>query len=108
MIGKNSPQTNTIGKRKKVRDLCASGTSHTETTMNNSRKVDSHACRLAYIDLVIDIEVRVMEAQELDRHSTADMTMNVSGRTNDDRLAEAVERVGRALYQPEGVPEEYC
>ena len=70
-------------------------------------KIDFHACRLAYINLVIDSGVSVKQEQELARHSAADMTMNVYGRANVDRLAEAVERVGRAFLQPEGVPEEY-
>ncbi len=46
-------------------------------------------------------------AQEIARHSTADMTMNVYGRVNDDRLAEAIERIGHTFLEPEGVPEEY-
>ena len=49
----------------------------------------------------------VKETQELARHSTADTTMNVYGRANDERLTDAVKRVGRVLLQPEGVPEEY-
>jgi integrase len=70
-------------------------------------KLDFHACRTAYINLVIDSGVTVKEAQELARHSTPELTMNIYGRANEERLAAAVERVGEALKPTEGVPGEY-
>ena len=45
------------------------------------------------------------EAQDLARHSTLDMTMNTYGRVREERLAEAVERAGRAILQPARVPD---
>jgi integrase len=60
-------------------------------------KLDFHACRLAYINFVIESGVTVKEAQELARHSTPDLTMNVYGRTREDRLSQAVEKVAASL-----------
>ena len=57
--------------------------------------------------MVLESGVSVKEAQELARHSTPELTMNVYGRARDERLAEAVERVGEALKPPKRVPEEY-
>jgi integrase len=55
-------------------------------------KLDFHACRVAYINQVLDSGVSVKEAQALARHSTPEMTMNVYGRVLEDRLADAVEQ----------------
>ena len=63
-------------------------------------KIDFHACRLAYINFVIEAGVSIKEAQSLARHSTPDLTLNVYGRTREDRLSEAVERVA-SMLQPE-------
>ena len=60
-------------------------------------KLDFHACRVAYVTHVIESGVTVKGAQELARHSTPMLTMNVYGRAREDRLAEAVEKVGEAL-----------
>ncbi|MBI2503265.1 MAG: tyrosine-type recombinase/integrase [Candidatus Latescibacteria bacterium] len=71
-------------------------------------KVDFHALRVAFINLVIDSGATVKEAQTLARHSTADLTMNVYGRTRPERLAETVERVAEKLFSiPEHVPSMY-
>jgi len=70
-------------------------------------KLDFHACRTAYINLVIESGVTVKEAQELARHSTPELTMNIYGRAREERLIAAVERVGEALKPTEGVPGEY-
>ena len=43
-------------------------------------KIDFHACRVAYINLVIESGVTVKEAQELARHATPELTMNIYGR----------------------------
>ena len=60
-------------------------------------KLDFHACRLAYINLVIESGVTIKEAQTLARHSTPQLTMNVYGRAREDRLAETVERVAAGI-----------
>ena len=70
-------------------------------------KLDFHACRLAYINLVIESGVTVKEAQELARHSTPELTMNTYGRAREERLVAAVEKVGDALRPVERVPVEY-
>ena len=70
-----------------------------------SGKIDFHACRVAYISLVIESGVTVKEAQELARHSNPELTMNVYGRTQPSHLAQAVERVAEGLIQPERVPD---
>ena len=70
-------------------------------------KIDFHACRVAYISLVIESGATVREAQELARRATPDLTMNVYGRVRPERLGEAVERVAGALRGTERVPEEY-
>ena len=44
-------------------------------------KLDFHAIRLAYINLVLEFGVSAKEAQALARHSTPDLTFNLYGRT---------------------------
>ena len=71
-------------------------------------KLDFHACRVAFINLILDQgEVTPKEAQELARHSTLDLTMNVYGRVREGRLAEAVERAGAAIFRERSVPDVY-
>ena len=60
-------------------------------------KIDFHACRLAYINFVLEAGASVKEAQTLARHSTPEMTLNVYGRVREERLADAVERVAADL-----------
>ena len=60
-------------------------------------KLDFHACRVAYINLVIESGVTVKEAQALARHATPQLTMNAYGRTRDDRLTKAVENVAMTI-----------
>ena len=68
-------------------------------------KIDFHACRVVYINLVLESGVRLKEAQTLARHATPELTMNVYGRARDEQLSEAVENVGkRLLSQQEFVP----
>lgn len=56
-------------------------------------KLDFHACRLAYINFVLETGASVKEAQALARHSTPELTMNVYGRTRKERLSETAEKV---------------
>ena len=71
-------------------------------------KLDFHACRLAYINFVIESGATVREAQALARHSTPEMTMNVYGRVRPERLSTTVEGIAqelkavqkRAIYVP--------
>jgi integrase len=60
-------------------------------------KLDFHACRLAYINLLLESGASVKEAQTLARHSTPELTMNVYGQTRKDRLAETAEEVAANL-----------
>jgi len=60
-------------------------------------KVDFHALRVAFINFVIDSGASVREAQALARHSTPQLTMNTYARARDERLVEAVEKVGAAI-----------
>jgi integrase len=75
-------------------DLEAAGIPKT----NPKGKLDFHACRTAYINLVLESGMATpKEVQELARHSTIDLTMNVYGRTRDERLSAAVESVGEIV-----------
>ena len=60
-------------------------------------KVDFHACRVAYVSLVLEAGAGAKEAQVLARHATANLTMNVYARTRDQRLADITEAVGSAI-----------
>jgi hypothetical protein len=60
-------------------------------------KVDFHAARVAYINLVLETGVHPKEAQTLARHSTPEMTMNVYGRTRKENLSDAVEQVANEV-----------
>ncbi len=71
-------------------------------------KIDFHAARVAYINLVLESGVTVKEAQALARHSTPEMTMNVYGRTRKENLSDAVEQVAKAVEtQEKYVPSMY-
>ena len=73
-------------------------------------KIDFHASRTAYINLVLESQgITPKEAQELARHSTLELTMNVYGRVRQGRLAHIVEEVGEFLHPKEAevVPELY-
>lgn len=70
-------------------------------------KIDFHACRVAFINLVLENQkVTPREAQELARHATTELTMNVYGRVRQDRLSQIVEEVGEFLRpaEPQVVP----
>ena len=76
------------------KDLEAGGT----PAMTAKGKLDFHALRTAYINFVLDSGANVKTAQELARHATPDMTMNVYGRARDEKMREAVESVGNMLF----------
>lgn len=70
-------------------------------------KLDFHAVRLAYINLVIESGVTVKEAQVLARHETPELAMNTYGRAREERLWTVVEQVAQAIRvisvsRPEG------
>ncbi|MDP6985495.1 MAG: hypothetical protein QGG05_20635, partial [Candidatus Latescibacteria bacterium] len=67
-------------------------------------KLAFHACRAAYVSLVLESGATAKEAQELARHSTPDLTMNVYGRTREDRLTDTVEHIGEAVSTPIRAP----
>ena len=64
-------------------------------------KIDFHACRVAYINLVLESGARVKEAQTLARHATPEMTMNVYGRARKERLSEVVEQMAKSVVREE-------
>ena len=65
-------------------------------------KLDFHACRTAYINLVIAAGADVKTAQELSRHSTPHLTMNIYGRAADYRLTRVAEAVGEMISPSAG------
>jgi len=66
-------------------------------------KIDFHAFRAVYVTLVVEAGATVKEAQELARHSTPNLTMNVYARARDKRLCDVVETVGESIH-----PEKTC
>ena len=71
-------------------------------------KVDFHACRVAYINLVLEDAATAKEVQDLARHATPQLTMNVYGRVREESLAQTVEKVaGRVLSEEKYVPSMY-
>jgi len=62
---------------------------------------------VAYINLVIEHVATVKDAQALVWHATPDLTMNVYGRTRDERLAQGVEQLSEAVQPVKRVPMHY-
>ena len=60
-------------------------------------KLDFHALRVTYINLVIESGVNLKEAQTLARHASPEMTMNIYGRTKEERLSLAVEQIAERV-----------
>ena len=56
---------------------------------------------MAYVTLVVDSGAGAKEAQELARHSTPNLTMNVYARTQNKRLVEVVNKVGDMVKAPD-------
>lgn len=63
-------------------------------------KIDFHALRLAYINLLIGLKTDFKTILELSRHTAAYMTA-LYARTQDENIDEAVESVGRLVLPPE-------
>ena len=59
--------------------------------------VDFHALRVTYATLLIERGASPKETQELLRHASPDMTMNVYARTRQDSLPRLAERIGETL-----------
>ncbi len=76
------------------RDLEAAGIS----LVTVEGKLDFHALRVTYDNLVIESGASVKEAQELMRHSTPELTMNTYGRARKERLSELAEDVGLKVF----------
>ena len=75
---------------------------------NPKGKLDFHACRVAYINLVLESGLATpKEVQELARHSTLDLTMNVYGQTRDERLSATVEGIGDVVLSQNCVSDVY-
>lgn len=69
-------------------------------------KLDFHAIRTAYVNLLFQSGADVKTAQVAARHASADMTLNVYGRTREDALTELAEAVGETVLKaPDGQTE---
>jgi aspartate kinase len=60
-------------------------------------KADFHSLRTTHVNLGIELGFDVKTAQTLARHKTAEMTLNVYGRSNPERLRGAVESLDAAI-----------
>ena len=58
-------------------------------------KLDFHALRVTYINLVIASGVNPKEAQTLARHATAELTIGLYGRAADQRLVQAIDQIAQ-------------
>ena len=63
-------------------------------------KLDFHALRTTYINLVIESGASLKEAQDMARHRSPELTMNVYGRSRRDRCSELAEKVGEVVFAP--------
>ena len=72
-----------------AQDLAAAGI----PLVTEHGKAVFHSLRITYINLVLDLGVNPKEAQQLARHSTVNLTMNVYGRTRSEYLSGVVERL---------------
>ena len=61
-------------------------------------KVDFHASRVAYVTLLIEHGANPKEAQDMARHATPDMTMNIYARSREGQQNTVIERVAETLY----------
>ena len=58
-------------------------------------KLDFHALRVTYINLVIESGANPKEAQTLARHATAELTIGLYGRAADQRLAQTIDQIAQ-------------
>jgi hypothetical protein len=63
--------------------------------LGNVGKLDFHALRVTYINLVIASGVNPKEAQTLARHATAELTIGLYGRATDERLTQAIDAIAQ-------------
>lgn len=76
-----------------ARDLAQDLTAAGIPLVTENGKAVFHSLRITYINLVLDLGVNPKEAQQLARHSTVNLTMNVYGRTRSEYLSGVVERL---------------
>ena len=79
--------------RELSRDLAAAGIP--KETVDG--KVDFHACRVAYITLLMESNATLKEAQELARHATPQLTANVYARVRGEAMHDRVEKLGESI-----------
>ncbi len=60
-------------------------------------RLDFHALRTAYVNFLLDVGAAPKELQDLARHQTLEMTMNIYGRANDGRKRGLVASLGEML-----------
>ena len=81
-----------------AQDLAAAGI----PLVTEHGKAVFHSLRITYINLVLDVGVNPKEAQQLARHSTVNLTMNVYGRTRSECLSGVVERLYESVCATRG------
>lgn len=64
-------------------------------------KADFHSLRVTHVNLGVELGFDVKTAQTLARHKTAEMTLNVYGRVNAERMRGAVESLDAAITSAE-------
>lgn len=66
-------------------------------------KVDFHALRTAFVTLVVESGANIKEAQQMARHASPELTLNVYARSRESRRIELTEAVGRAVLGDEEI-----
>jgi len=79
------------------KDLAAAGI----PLLTEKGKLDFHALRTAYVNFILEMAPDVKTAQELARHESAHMTLNVYGRAKAERCRSVVEAVGNLVFPDE-------
>lgn len=67
----------------------------------DEEKIDFHAFRAAFVTIVLESGASAKEAQDLARHSTPNLTMNVYARTRKNRLHDTAEKAGEIINKAE-------
>lgn len=83
--------------RNLYRDLKVAGI--TQRTFRG--KVDFHALRVTYCNLVSDVGMDPKTTQELMRHKTPDQTMRIYAKRHDERLRTTTDALGQVLAEAE-------